>query len=103
MAGPGTRVLENDNFLQEFKKYVYLPSQFIVGKRSLTLLPGWWNWYTRTSQKRMPHSLRVRVSLRAPKLLDHRSGAFLFWPGFVLKNGGFPPSDNIIVHLPTGM
>lgn len=38
MARPGTRALENDNFLQEFKKYVYLASQFIVGKRSFNLI-----------------------------------------------------------------
>lgn len=40
-------------------------------------MPGWWNWYTRTSQKRMPHSLRVRVSLRA--LMKNR----LFQPVFL--------------------
>ena len=37
-------------------------------------LPGWRNWYTRTSQKRMAKALRVQISPRA--LLRHNSNMF---------------------------
>ena len=36
-------------------------------------MPGWWNWYTRTSQKRMPYGLRVRVSLRVHWILQEQT------------------------------
>ncbi len=31
----------------------------------ITHLPRWWNWYTRTTQNRMPQGLRVRLPLEA--------------------------------------
>ena len=33
------------------------------------VMPGWWNWYTRTTQNRVPQGMRVRLSLRAPLTL----------------------------------
>lgn len=51
-------------FSNSKKILIFAPLNFYI-KTALYNMPGWWNWYTRTSQKRMPHSLRVRVSLRA--------------------------------------
>ena len=36
-------------------------------KKFLSQMLEWWNWYTRTTQNRVPSGLRVQVPPPAPK------------------------------------
>jgi beta-N-acetylhexosaminidase len=48
-------------------------------------MPRWWNWYTRTTQNRMPQGLRVRLPPEAPSML--RTYYLLSLAAFVLAIG----------------
>jgi hypothetical protein len=57
--------------------------------------PGWWNWQTRTSQKRLLKGMRVRVPLPAPVAVfaGHRHSRWAIrypTPGVVTMTGGSP-------------
>lgn len=55
-----TKSISHKNTKQGIFVYIIYP----FDKKNVTLpnnMPEWWNWQTRTSQKRVPKGVRVRV------------------------------------------